>query len=181
MKNGIDTLKAGAASLRPLTETNLKRLTKGCEKAGYAIVSVKPGAGPAGIREDTVVLIEHIRKSHYSYLCVYALPDTAADGESIAETSVVVFPYDIQRNIPADFTGFCESITERINNHARDNENEWNLSVYRPNDGDLLLSLRNQTAPYCCYIQTPPASMQVGHYRWATGDINHVYKELKNA
>ena len=171
----------GTALLRPLTEENLKRLTKGCEKAGYAIVSVKPGAGPARIREDTDRLIEHIRKSHCSYLCVYALPDTAANGESIAATSVVVFPFGIQRNISADFTGFCESMTGQINNQARDNESEWSISVYRPNDGDLLLSLRHRIAPYGCYIQTPPASMQIGHYRWATGDINHIYKELKNA
>ena len=29
-----------------------------------------------------------------------------------------------------------------------------------------------------CYIENPPSSMQIGHQRWASGDMNHIYKEL---
>lgn len=62
-------------------------------------------------------------------------------------------------------------------------DNEYFTAIKKWSDSSLNRKNRDfkngkpQRFTFECYIQNPPASMSIGHMRWASGDVNHIFNE----
>ena len=164
--------------MRPVTEISLNRITKGIEKNGYATICFKPDSNSEIIYDETAELRGIIRQIHCSYLYVYYLSKEAPDCKTAAAKLLVIFPFDISKNVSMKFTVFKRTLIKSLISFSKNNMRKWNLTFFYPGRSNLLLSLQDPANLYDCYIETPPPSMQSGHMRWASGDLNHIYKEL---
>ena len=103
----------------------------------------------------------------------------------------VVFPYSITKRTVMDLRSFEEvidglsavqapgvSVLARIDPISQRccTEKEPFFSQIRR----LCFDAAGNSSPnYALYIDNPPTSMQIGHARWAAGNMNHIYKELE--
>ena len=177
--------------IRSLTETNLGRITKGSETNGFAIIKI-PNCEDL---DDHKTLIKDFKISlthnGCSYIIIYG--GVLSQGRLLESMDAffVVFPHSITKRAVMDFRSFEKvtddllaaqapgvSVLARIDpvSPQRSTDKETFLSQIRR----LCLDAAGNSSPnYALYIDNPPTSMQIGHARWAAGNMNHIYKELE--
>ena len=120
-------------ALRILDEANLRRISKGHERDGYAIISAsREHRSEEENNKKTNELRQKLKDAHYSYIMVYGGYKENGQSKASLEKSFVVFPYDISNNTLMDFNKFKDDMIKFCTDSDDDNENQDSILICEP-------------------------------------------------